>query len=218
MFFEVLILFWLLARHRSRVQPGGPELSAGALGAMVVMLLFRLWITWKGSEYRWAVMEVEVPILQWIDVPWLDAVRTVSLGNFTPEEVGFPATGISFPASMTLWAAGFALCASGLWMRNHAARDHEDDRIHAIIHTLPPGPAAMVERVLPEEEWESLGLHGLSKRRIAKRIEMLVSERMQHYQEVRGAMSALSLDELNPRDEFAIAVSRALTASERHDA
>ncbi len=211
MFFEVLVLFWLLARHRTRVQPGGPELSGGALTAMLLMLIFRLWITWKGSEYEWAVIEVDIPLLQWIDVPWLEAVRTVSLGSFTPEDVGFPRTGLNFPASMTLWAAGFALCASGLWMRNRAARDHENDRIHAIIHTLPLEAAALVERLLPEDEWELLGLHGLSERRIARRIEALVSERMQRFQEVRSAVLLSPLPELGATDSFTGAVSRALS-------
>jgi len=211
MFFEVLLLFWLLARRRSRSQPGGPEITGGTLVAMGLMLIFRLWITWQGSEHRWAVMSIELPIVSWLDAPWLEAVRTVNLGSFTPEELGFPRTGIDFPISMTLWSAGFALAATGLWMRNRAARDHQDDRIHALIHTLPPGPAALVERLVPEEEWETLGLHGLPIRRIAKRLESLVAERMQRYQEVRSSILRSPLAELATGEDFAGAVSRALS-------
>jgi hypothetical protein len=211
MFFEVLLLFWLLARRRSRSQPGGPEITGGTLVAMGLMLIFRLWITWQGSEHRWAVMSIELPIVSWLDAPWLEAVRTVNLGSFTPQELGFPQTGIDFPISMTLWSAGFALAATGLWMRNRAARDHQDDRIHALIHTLPPGPAALVERLVPEEEWETLGLHGLPIRRIAKRLESLVAERMQRYQEVRSSILRSPLAELAAGEDFAGAVSRALS-------
>ena len=211
MFFEVLLLFWLLARRRARVQPGGPEITGGTLVAMGLMLVFRLWITWQGSEHRWQVMSIELPIVSWIDVPWLEAVRSVELGSFTPTELGFPRTGLDFPISMTLWTAGFALAASGLWMRNRAARDHQNDRIHALIHTLPLGPAALVERLVPEDEWEALGLHGLTERRIARRLEALVAERMQRYHEVRASLVRSPLAELALGEDFAGAVSRALT-------
>ncbi len=211
MFFEVLLLFWLLARRRARVQPGGPEITGGTLIAMGLMLVFRLWITWQGSEHRWQVMSIELPILSWIDVPWLEAVRTVELGSFTPHELGFPPSGLDFPVSMTLWAAGFALAATGLWMRNRASRDHQDDRIHALIHTLPPGPAALVERLVPEDEWEALGLHGLSLRKIAKRLEALVAERMQRYQDVRSSLLRSPLAELTAQEDFAGDISRALS-------
>jgi len=210
MFFEVLLLFWVLARRRTLVQTSGPEIGGGTLLLVTLMLLFRLWITWKGSESDWALVSVDVPILSWLPMSWLDPVKTISLGSFTPHELGFPATGLDFPLSMTLWSAGFALCASGLWLKSRAAREHENDRIDDLIHTLPPAPAALVVRLVPEEEWEALGLHGLSERLLARRIEALVGRRIQTYREVQIALARTPLPAIGAGEGFVELVSRAL--------
>ena len=214
MFFEVLLLFWLLARRRARFQPGGPEIGAGSLLLVTLMLLFRLWITWQGSEHRWAVMSIDVPLISALPVSWLDPVKQVSLGNFSPTELGFPPTGLDFPISMTLWSAGFALCAGGLWLRNSAAREHENDRIHALVRTLPPGAASLVLRIIPEEEWEAQGLHGLSERRLAARLEALVTSRVQSYRDVQLALTRTPIADLGPGEDFPHVVTRALTSGE----
>ena len=51
MFFEALLLVALLARGAVR----GETLGRGAVAALVLMLLFRLWITYQGSQHRWQV-------------------------------------------------------------------------------------------------------------------------------------------------------------------
>lgn len=190
MFMEVFVLLWLLARRRSRAQIGGPELTGGSLFLLGLMLLFRLWITWQGSQHRWAVVSIDLPVLSWIPFDWLRPVQSVSLGTFTPHELGFPPSGIDFPLTTTLWSIGFTLCAVGLWLRGGATREHENDRIHALIQTLPPGPARLVERLLPEEDWGRLGLHGLSERVLAKRIEALVAERIASHRRLHAAFEA----------------------------
>jgi hypothetical protein len=209
MFFEVFLLFWLLARRRDRFATGGPEIGGGILLLVTLMLLFRLWITWQGSQHRWALMSVDVPLLSSISIDWLEPVKRVSLGSFSPTELGFPPTGLDFPLSMTLWAAGFALCASGLWMRGSAAREHENDRINSLIQTLPPASASLVVRVVPEEEWQSLGLHGLSKRRLASRLEALVAERLRSYRDVQNALDVSPIPDPGPGDDFPHIVGRA---------
>jgi hypothetical protein len=190
MFMEVFVLLWLLARRRTRAQAGGPELTGGSLFLLGLMLIFRLWITWQGSQHRWEVVAIDLPVLSWIPFDWLRPVQSVSLGSFTPLELGFPPTGIEFPLTTALWSIGFTLCAAGLWLRGGATREHENDRIHALIQTLPPGPARLVERLLPEEDWGPLGLHGLSERVLAKRIEALVAERIASHRRLHAAFEA----------------------------
>jgi hypothetical protein len=209
MFFEVFVLFWLLARQRDRFSSGGPEIGGGSLLLVTLMLLFRLWITWQGSEHRWALMSVEVPFLSSLSVDWLEPVKRVSLGSFSPTELGFPPTGLDFPLSMTLWSVGFAFCAGGLWMRGSAAREHENDRIHSLIQTLPGAAAALVVRIVPEEEWETLGLHGLSERRLASRLEALVAERLRSYRDVHATIEQSPLPDLGPGEDFQHIVGRA---------
>lgn len=190
MFFEVFVLLWVLARRRAGVQAGGPVITGSGLFLLGLMLLFRLWVTWQGSEHRWEIMSVEIPILSWIPFAWLEPVQSVELGSFTPRELGFPPTGVDFALTTALWATGFSLCALGLWVRGRAAEEHENDRIHDLIQTLPSGPARMVERLLPESEWVALGLHGLPERALGKRIEALVSERILQHGQVRAAFEA----------------------------
>jgi len=190
MFLEVFVLLWVLARRRSAMEAAGPVVTGGGLLLLGLFLLFRLWVTWQGSEYRWEVMSIDIPVLSWIPFTWLEPVQSVELGSFTPEELGFPPTGLDFPLTTALWSTGFCLCAIGLWVRGRAAEEHENDRIHDLIQALPPGPARLVERLLPEDEWVALGLHGLPERALGKRIEALVTERILRHGEVRAAFEA----------------------------
>jgi hypothetical protein len=217
MFFEVLLIVSLLAFHQSRgrLTPlAGREVGPGAISVLSLMLLFRLWITWQGSEHRWAVVSVDVPVLSSLPLAFLDPVRTVSLGSFTPDELGFPPAGIDFHVSMTLWALGFVLCIAGLRWGGHAAREHENDRIHDTIGMLPPGLANVVSKVLPEEEWEELGLHGLSDRLRKKRIEALFAERMAERREVEAALRSLDLLGLRNPGGFAGEIFESLARQE----
>jgi hypothetical protein len=193
MFFEVLIAVALLARRHASARPAGPDLRASTVAVLALMLLFKLWITWQGSEHRWQVMSLPIPVLSSIPLPMLEPIQRVSLGEFTPDELGFPPAGIRFAGTLTFWAAGFALAAAGLLWRSHAAVEHENDRIHATIHELPPGLAALVEKLLPEEEWVELGLHGLSERMRRKKIEALVGERLRWRRELESAFRGLDL-------------------------
>ena len=193
MFFELLIAVALLARRHASARPAGPDLRASTVAVLAVMLLFKLWITWQGSEHRWQVVSLPIPILASIPLPVLEPIQRVSLGEFTPQELGFPPAGLRFGSTLTFWAAGFALAAAGLLWRSRAAVEHENDRIHATIHELPSGLAALVEKLLPEEQWVELGLHGLSERMRRKRIEALVGERLRWRRELENAFGNLDL-------------------------
>ena len=203
MFFEVLLIVSLLAFHQSRGKHFAPLIGVGSITVLTLMLIFRLWITWKGSEHRWALMSIDVPILSGLPLSFLDPVRRVSLGSFTPNELGFPPSGLDFHVSMTMWALGFVMCIAGMRWGSHAAREHENDRIQATIELLPVGLANVVVKVLPEEEWEDLGLHGLSDRLRKKRIEALFTERMAHRREIDSALRSLDLLTLEDRRGFA---------------
>lgn len=179
MFFEVLLLVAVLARG------GAP--GRGTIALLATLLLFRLWISYQGSQHRWQLVTIDVPILSSIPLAFLEPIQRVELGEFTPRELGFPPAGLDFPASLALWSAGFALVVVGLLWRARAALEHENDRVHAIISELPPGLAHLVERILPEDEWRELGLHGLSDRRLHKRIEQLVAARVAARRELDDA-------------------------------
>lgn len=193
MFFEVLLLAVLLSRRHASARPAGPDLRAGVVVALALMLVFRLWITWQGSEHRWQVLSVPIPILSSLPFDLFDSVKRVDLGGFRPEELGFPPSGLRFTPTLALWAGGFALCVSGLLWRSNAAVEHENDRIHDTIHELPPALAALVDKLLPEEEWVALGLHGLSDRMRRKKIEQLVGERLRRRRELEAAFDAVVL-------------------------
>lgn len=217
MFFEVLLLLGLLARRRRNVHAVGPELSTAAVFGLSVMLLFRLWITYQGSQHRWAVMSLDVPILSGLPFEVFDPVKTVSLGSFEPHELGFPAAGLDFPLSVGLWCSGFALLVVGLWWRTRATFEHENDRIHATIQTLPPPLALLVEKILPEEEWHALGLHGLSERLRCKRIEALVRERMENRRDFEVSMRRSGILELPPGQAFTADIQGAFHADDARD-
>jgi hypothetical protein len=213
MFCEVLVLLFAFARWRSRA-PESRWIGGGSLLLLAVMLLFRLWITYQGSEHRWALASIRVPVLSWIPVSWLEPIQSVSLGSFTPHELGFPQAGIDFSASMTLWALGFSLCVGGLGIVQGAACEHDNDRIHDLIHTLPGPMAAVVERVVPEEEWQALGLHGMSERRQCKAIEKIVAERMRKQRELRAVVEGGAIGELSSGGGFQGEIRRALGEGE----
>ena len=210
MFAEVVMLLWLLARRRSREQTSGPELLGSSLFALAFLLLFRLWITFRGSEHRWEVVTIDVPILSWIPLELFDPIKTISLGSFTPRELGFPEAGLDLPLSIALWALGFALCAAGLAWRSHAEMEHENDRIHATIQTLPPLLVALVERLLPEDEWYERGLHGLPERLRRKKLEALVREEVADRAAFHAAILASPLPMLSVSPGFAAEIQRAL--------
>lgn len=218
MFFEMLLLFVLVAARRHGAHEGARWIGGSTLVALGLMLLFRLWISYQGSEHRWELLSVGIPVLSWIPLDFLEPIQTVSLGAFTPRELGFPPAGLSFAASMALWAVGFCLCAGGIAMAQGAAQEHENDRIHDLIQTLPPPLALLIERLLPEEEWQSLGLHGLSERRLAKRIEALASERFQRQRDIQAAFRASAMQalpaSLSQEGGFADGVWRAISKTD----
>jgi hypothetical protein len=217
MFFEVFLLFVLVVGRRRGAGEGARWIGGSTLVALGLMLLFRLWISYQGSEHRWEVLSVGIPVLSWIPLDFLEPIQTVSLGSFTPRELGFPPAGLSFASSMALWSVGFCLAAGGIALAQSAALEHESDRIHDLIQTLPPPLALLVERLLPEEEWQALGLHGLSDRRLAKRIESLASERFQRQREIQAAFRTGALrshpDPASPRDGFVDGVWRAISGA-----
>ncbi len=173
MLFEIALLLWLCARRGF-----GLAATPTAILILATMFLFRLWITHQGSQMRWEVLSIEIPVLSWIPLPGLESIQSVSLGSFTPAALGFPPTGVDFAFTSLLWSSGIALCALGMWWRTRAGVEYENDRIHATIYSLPPSLALLVEKLLPEEDWPAMGLHGLSERRRSKRIEALVHERI----------------------------------------
>ncbi|HTF89669.1 MAG TPA: hypothetical protein VK843_14740 [Planctomycetota bacterium] len=188
LFFEVLVLLWLLTRRRPDEKSDGPMLTPSACIALALMLLLRLWIAFQGSENRWQLAEISVPIVSWIPWSFLDPIKTIKLGSFDPTEMGLPAGGMRFGPTLALWSCGFAAVASGLMWRSRAAYELENDRIHQTIQTLPPALARLVERLIPEEDWKRLGLHGLSERMRCKRIESLVEKEMRARREFEGML------------------------------
>lgn len=203
MFFEVFVLFALVAVRRRSAESGSRWIGGATLAALGFMLLFRLWVSYQGSEHRWQVLSIGIPLISWIPLEFLDPIKSVSLGSFTPRELGFPPAGLSFALSMTSWAVGFCLAAGGIALAQSAALEHENDRIHDLIQTLPPALARIVEKLLPEEEWQRLGLHGLSERRLAKRIEALAAERFQRQREIQSMFQASATAALPPAGGFA---------------
>lgn len=189
MFFEALLLVALFARGAGR----GESLSRGAVVALSTMLLFRLWITYQGSQHRWQVMTLEVPILSSLPFDFLAPLQSISLGAFTPHELGFPRAGLEFAPTVALWTLGYALLVIGLLWRARAALEHENDRVHEAIWELQPNVAQLVERLLPEHEWRELGLHSLPERALRKRIEALAVERVAARRDFERSLRAANL-------------------------
>ncbi len=210
MFWELLVLCWVLARRRRAVQPGGPEVGAGGLLLLSLMLLFRLWILWQGSRHEWQLFTVDAPVLSSLPFAWLEPVKHITIGDFSQQEMGFPPAGLDFAVSTTLWTAGFTLCAVGLWLRNEAAREVEIERIHALVELLPPAAGLIVVRLLPESEWERLGFFGLSEWRLARRMEQLVSERIQNQLQLEAAFRGMPLAPPEGGEGFTASIQQAL--------
>ncbi|NUP96798.1 MAG: hypothetical protein HUU28_11605 [Planctomycetaceae bacterium] len=208
MFFEVLVLLFVLSRAATRREP----LTRPAIALLALMLLFRLWISYQGSQHRWQLMSLDVPVLSSLPFEFLAPIQSVQLGEFTPRELGFPPAGLDFAPSLALWAAGFALCVTGLAWRTHASIEYENDRIHDTIHELPPALAQLVERVLPESQWVELGLHGLSERRLRKRLEELLVSRIAARRELERALQSPDLLASTNPGGFPGEIYRALTA------
>ena len=208
MFVEVLVLLFVLARTSGR-QSDGLRVGRGTAILLAVMLLFRLWVTWQGTNNNWAAMTIDVPILS--GIPWLpDGVRTVQLGEFSADDFNIPRTGLIFSHTVVFWALGFALCAAGLWLRQRAAWEYENDRVQDTIDELPPELVRLVTRLLPEEEWPRLGLHHLSERQRKKRITALTQERAMKLLDFRKALEGAALGEIAARSDFAREVEDAL--------
>lgn len=197
----------------------GRWIGTGPLVLLALFLLFRLWISYQGSQLRWQLLSVDVPVLSWIPFQFLDPLKSVELGSFTPLEMGFPPAGLDFGVSTTLWALGFAATIAGIVMVQTSVIEHENDRVHALIRTLPPGIADVVERLLPEEEWRELGLHGLPERRLARRIESAVAERVQRQDALRRALEQTKMLGHADSNGFSAEIRRALTGeAPREDA
>lgn len=210
MFWEIVLLLWVLARRRARGPSLGPEIGAGAIFLLGLMLVFRIWITWQASRHDWQLFTIDVPWISVLPFGWLDPVKTITVGDFTQQEMGFPPTGLDFPLSMLLWSAGFALCAGGSWMRARAAREVDIERVHALIEFLPPRTALLVHRLLPEPEWDELALLGLPRHRLARRIEALVLERVDRIAQVEAAFRGTRLHDVAGGDPFTLAIHQAL--------
>jgi hypothetical protein len=208
---------WMLAEFAAllvlalrRPREGSRWIASGALWLMVVLFLFRLWITYQGSRNHWQVLSIPIPVLSWLPFDFLEPIQSIALGSFTPFELGLPPAGVDFPITLGLWSGGFALCAAGVFVVQLAVREHENDRVHDVIHTLPRPLAGLVERLLPEDEWEGLGLHGQPTRLLCKRIEALVRERAQRQREFARAFERAQLLALRHGDDFSGAIQGAL--------
>jgi hypothetical protein len=191
MFFEVLLLLAVLARGPSLAQ--GPSLGRGTIALLAAMLVFRLWIAYQCSQQRWQLMTIDVPILSSIPLAFLDPIKQIALGEFTPHELGLPPSGLDFAPTLALWSGGFVLVVIGMVWRSRAGVENENDRVHATIGELPTNLRALVEKLLPEEQWQALGLHSLSDRRLRKKIEQLVVERLAERREIENAMNRAHL-------------------------
>lgn len=214
MFVEGLVLVAVLARSGGRGALFG--LGTGGLVLLIVLLFFRLWVTYQGVRHHWTAIELNIPLLSGIEL-LPDGMRFIKLGEFTAEEFGLPAIGLHFPLTAALWSLGFALCAVGLWLRQGSAAEFECDRIHATIQELPPELAALVERLLPEDEWEALGLFGLPERRRKKRISALTKERVHRLGELEAARETLRRAAPTLEPGFAAEVGGALERRESYD-
>jgi hypothetical protein len=124
--------------------------------------------------------------------------------------LGFPPAGLAFAPTCALWALGFAVCVAGLLLLQASALEHEDERIHDLLSTLPPPVCDAVERVVPAEEWRALGLHGLPARALARRIESLVAERVRKLEGLRRTLAAADLAARSSASEFEGEIQRAL--------
>lgn len=198
MFVEGLLLLFLLSRRSRAGEIAGLAVSRGIVLWVALLLLLRLWVTYQGCRNQWSAIRIDVPYLS--ALPWLpDWLRTLSLGDFTAAEFGIPEIGLAYAHTVALWGVGLALCVGGLWWRHRAAHEYENDRIHATIHLLSPQLASLVEKLLPEELWRDLGLHGLTERQRKKRLVALTEDRILRQLEFNRLFAA-TRPELPPPD------------------
>jgi len=188
LFVELLLLLVLLARRdatRAWLGFGG-----AAFATLVSALAFKLWILHQGSEGRWQVASVPVPLVSALPFEALEPLRAVELGQFTADELGLPPAGLGYGLVALLLVVGFACGVAATALRAHGAREHEDDRIDDLLRTLPAPLARSVQALVPEREWEALGLHGLPERKLARRLEELARERARALEQARLATRA----------------------------
>ncbi len=216
MFLEVLLLVAVVAFRRPDPLTGR-WIRTSTYVLLGLFLLFRLWISYQGSRLRWQALSIDVPVLSWLPFDFLEPVKRVSIGSFTPHEMGFPPAGLDFALSSTAWALGLCACIAGLALLQASAREHENDRVHALIRTLPGPVADAVERLLPEDEWLDLGLHGLPERRLARRIEALVAERTRRQLSLQRALEQTRLISASNTGGFAGEIQRALLDPGAHE-
>jgi hypothetical protein len=188
LFVELLLLLVLLARRdatRAWLGFGG-----AAFATLVAALAFKLWILHQGSEGRWQVASVPVPLVSALPFEALEPLRAVELGQFTADELGLPPAGLGYGLVALLLVVGFACGVAATALCAHGAREHEDDRIDDLLRTLPAPLARSVQALVPEREWEALGLHGLPERKLARRLEELARERARALEQARLATRA----------------------------
>jgi hypothetical protein len=185
LFVELLLLLVLLARRDATSAWLG--FGGAAFATLVAALAFKLWILHQGSEGRWQVASVPVPIVSSLPFEALEPLRAVELGLFTADELGLPPAGLHYGLVALLLVVGFACGVAATALCAHGAREHEDDRIDALLCTLPPPLARSVEALVPEREWAALGLHGLPERKLARRLEELARERARALEQARLA-------------------------------
>lgn len=188
LFVELLLLLVLLARRdatRAWLGFGG-----AAFATLVAALAFKLWILHQGSEGRWQVASVPVPLVSALPFEALEPLRAVELGQFTADELGLPPAGLGYGLVALLLVVGFACGVAATALCAHGAREHEDDRIDDLLRTLPAPLARSVQALVPEREWEALGLHGLPERKLARRLEELARERARSLEQARLATRA----------------------------
>ncbi|MBI5434989.1 MAG: hypothetical protein HZA52_19300 [Planctomycetes bacterium] len=208
LFVELALLTWFFARARSAP---GLFVTPQAVLALAAMLYFRLWLTYQASLGEFQVGMLEVPVLSKLPFEFLTPFTHIPIGSFTADELAIPATeGLDFAATIAIWALGFTQVVVGLTWRARAAREHEDDRIHATIRRLPAEVARLVEGLIPESEWESLELHGLAHRKLEKRIEQLVRERVGRAHDVEQRLRTLARGELGNTPGFGADIAGAL--------
>ena len=182
---ELVVLVVLLTRQRPRAAWLG--FGASTFVGLCIALAFKLWLLRQGSLQQWQVAQLDVPVVSWVPLDILRPFQTIDIGSFTASELGLPPAGLAFGPTALLLAVGFVAAVASIALLSWGEAEHEDDRVAALLSTLPPAVAQLVEVLIPEREWGALGLHGLSDRKLARRMEELVRERaraLQHSQVV----------------------------------
>lgn len=178
---ELVILVLLLTRERPRMAWLG--LGASTFVWLCIALAFKLWLLRQGSLQQWQVVQLDVPVVSWVPLDILRPFQTIDIGSFTASELGLPPSGLAFGLTALVLAVGFVSAVASIALLSWGEAEHEDDRVAALLSTLPPAVAQLVEVLIPEREWSTLGLHGLSDRKLARRMEELVRERARALQQ-----------------------------------